>query len=70
MRDEEVFSLNATGARIAQLIADGQRLGALIDMLTTEYGISRNEVEREAVDLVEALLSKGLVVVDHGQGIA
>src|SRR4026207_318252 len=28
LHDEEVFSLNATGARIAQLIADGQRLDA------------------------------------------
>lgn len=68
LQDEEVFSLNATAARIAQLIADGQRLDALIDILCSEYGTSRNDVEREVGSLVQALLSKGLVVIDRDQG--
>jgi hypothetical protein len=68
LHDEEVFSLNATGARIAQLIADGQRLDALVDILSREYGVSRNDVEREVGSLVQTLLSKGLVIVDRAPG--
>ena len=68
LHDEEVFSLNATGARIAQLIADGQRLDALVDILSREYGVSRNDVEREVGSLVQTLLSKGLVIVDRDRG--
>lgn len=64
LQDEEVFSLNATAARIAQLIAAGQPLDALIDILCNEYGMSRSDVEREVRGLVQALLSKGLVVAD------
>jgi hypothetical protein len=68
LHDEEVFSLNATGARIAQLIADGQRLDALVDILSREYGVSRNDVEREVASLVQTLLSRGLVIVDRDRG--
>jgi len=68
LHDEEVFSLNATGARIAQLIADGQRLDALVDILSREYGVSRNDVEREVGSLVQTLLSRGLVIVDRDRG--
>src|SRR5438105_15074220 len=66
LQDEEVFALNTTGARIAQLIADGQRLDALVDILAAEYGVDRNGVEREVGGLVETLLSKGLVVIHRG----
>jgi hypothetical protein len=67
LQDEEVFSLNPTAARIAQLIADGLRLDAVVDTLAAEYGLSSAEVEREVGNLIEALLAKGLVVVDRGQ---
>lgn len=64
LRDEEVFSLNATGARIAQLIADGHRVDALVDILSGEYGVGREEVAREVLTLVDTLVSKGLLIID------
>jgi len=70
LQDEEVFSLNATGARIAQLIGEGQRLDTLIDILSSEYGLSSKDVEREVDSLVQKLLSKGLVIVDRDTGDA
>jgi hypothetical protein len=62
LRDEVVFSLNETGARIAQLIADGQRIDVVVDTLSREYGIDRDAVKREVQGLVGALLSNGLLV--------
>ena len=62
LQEEEVFSLNETGARVAQLIEEGRSLNAVIDTLTAEYETSRQDIEREVNDLVQALLSKGLVV--------
>jgi hypothetical protein len=62
LHDEEVFSLNQTGARVARLIADGERLDAVIDILSVEYGVGRNDVEREVRSLVHALVSRGLLI--------
>ena len=63
LRDETVFSLNATGARIAELIAKGMSLDAVIDTLSLEYGAERREVADDVEALVQALLGKGLVLV-------
>jgi hypothetical protein len=68
LQEEEVFSLNETGARVAQLIAEGRSLDAVIDTLTAEYATSRQDIEREVTDLVQTLVSKGLVVRRESQG--
>src|SRR5678816_483924 len=62
LQDEEVFSLNETGARVAQLIEAGRSLDAVIDTLTDEYETAREEIERKVNDLVQALMTKGQVV--------
>ena len=60
--DEVAFSLNETGARIAQLIVEGHGLDALVSILADEYATSGSDVEREVTGLVQALLQKGLLV--------
>jgi len=70
LRDETVFSLNRTGARIAELISTSMSLDGVIDALCREYGAARQEVARDVYDLVDALLSKGLVVPAAGEGSA
>jgi hypothetical protein len=68
LRDETVFSLNATGARIAQLIASGMSSEAITEDLCRDYGADRAEVARDVDDLIGALVSKGLVVAEAGGG--
>ena len=63
LHDEDVFALNATAARIAQLISEGHRLDTLIDMLAAEYDVGRDEVKREVSALVATLLTKRLVLI-------
>lgn len=60
---EDVFSLNATGARIAELIARGLDVSGIIDTLSDEYGAAPDEIARDVHRLVDALLARGLVVV-------
>jgi coenzyme PQQ synthesis protein D (PqqD) len=64
LQDETVFSLNDTGARIAQLIACGRSLDDVAKILANEYGVSREAVESEVESLAQRLRSKGLIV-DH-----
>ena len=68
LHEEEFFSLNETGARVAQLIEQRRSLGEVIDTLTDEYETAREQIEREVNDLVQALVSKGLVVRLESRG--
>ncbi len=58
--DEVAFSLNETGARIGQLIAEGYGLDALVDILASEYATPRSEVEREVTSLVTDAAWEGI----------
>jgi hypothetical protein len=62
LQDETVFSLNDTGARIAQLINGGHAIDEVARILSREYGVPRDAVEPEVTRLVQVLRSKGLVV--------
>ena len=68
LRTETVFSLNATGARIAELIAADTTLDAVIDALSAEYSAERSEVARDVSDLVNTLVAKGLLVLVPDEG--
>jgi hypothetical protein len=61
--DETFFSLNTTGARVAQLISQGCRIDAMLDVLELEYGEARSDLELDVNDLIEALHQRGLVVI-------
>jgi len=62
LQDETVFSLNDTGARIAQLIDAGHGTEEVVRILCREYGAARDEVQPEVMALVQTLRAKGLVV--------
>lgn len=62
LQDETVFSLNDTGARIAQLIDGGHPVEDVARILSHEYGAPRDAVESEVKGLVSVLRTKGLVV--------
>jgi hypothetical protein len=66
LRSETVYSLNASGARIAELIADGLETDTIVERLAREYGAEREAVARDVADLVAALLDKGLVTRVEG----
>ena len=63
LHEEAVFSLNETGARIAQLVSQGHSLDSMADTLSGEYGVDRFSVMQDASELVEILMARGLVVV-------
>ncbi len=55
------FGLDPVGARIWQLMADGQTLGAICETLLNEYEITRETLEDDILRLTEELRAKGLV---------
>lgn len=69
LTDETMFSLNATGARIAELIAAGLEIDAIVAVLTAEYEAVASDVKSDVTSMVEALLSGGLIVVIDPGGL-
>lgn len=62
LNDETMFSLNGTGARIAQLIIDGLTVAAIVDTLAADYKVSASDVEPDVASLLNQLVSGGLIV--------
>ena len=57
------YGLDPVGARIWQLMAEGQSLAQVCDGMLAEYEVSRDDIERDVLALVQALLDKQLVSI-------
>lgn len=56
------FSLDLVGARIWQLLGEDKTLAEICDVMTDEYEVARDEIERDVLNLVEELTVHGLIV--------
>lgn len=57
------FGLDPVGARIWQLMGEGRALDAICEVMLHEYDVSREELERDTMSLVEDLLARHLIVL-------
>jgi len=55
------YGLDAVGARIWQMLADGHTLPATISRLLHEYDVTRDRLEADVAAFVHALEAHGLV---------
>jgi len=56
------YSLDPVGARMWQLLVEGKTLAAVCDTMVDEYDVSRDDVERDLLILVDNLATHGLIV--------
>jgi hypothetical protein len=57
----QIFELNETGARIWELISQGQSSTAVVQALTHEFEVSEAQAHEELTALVQALTAAGLL---------
>ena len=57
-----IFTLNATGSRIWELLVGGHGPEEIQMVLEQEFDVDREQIEVELTSLVDELLSEGLVV--------
>lgn len=57
------FGLDPVGARIWQLMGEGKTLAEICDTLLDEYEVTREALERDVLDLADALLAQKLIGV-------
>jgi len=55
------FGLDAVGARIWHLIEQYGALSAVLDQIVSEFDVDTSQAERDLIDLVRQLSSRGLV---------
>jgi hypothetical protein len=61
---EEFFGLDGVGARAFELFEEPRRLDAVVDTLLVEYDVDRETLTADVTDLVTALVTRNLLVVD------
>jgi hypothetical protein len=57
------FGLDEVGTRAWMLLAESSSVGKVIDVMSGEFDVDRSTLERDVLELVTALLDKGLVRV-------
>ena len=55
------YGLDPVGARIWQLMAEGQRLTQVCEVMLAEYEVTREDIERDVLALVQTLKERQLV---------
>ena len=55
------FGLDPVGARIWQLLSEGQQVDAVVSILLNEYEVPEEQLRQDVNSLVSELVSRGLV---------
>ena len=58
---DRIYELNRTGGRFWELLENGSTLGEALVTLQDEFDVDREELEREAENLVAMLVSEEVV---------
>ena len=58
------YGLDMVGARMWQLMTEGQTLAQVCETMLAEYEVSSEDIERDVLALVQTLLEKQLVSAD------
>ena len=60
--DSEMYSLNPTGAAIWNKLFGKAALEEVINELAADFGVPNDQITADVLEIVQALLAKGLVV--------
>jgi hypothetical protein len=60
--DSEMYALNQTGIAIWKLLDGNLSLNGVINALSAEYNAPQSEINADVIELIQALIQKGLVL--------
>jgi hypothetical protein len=66
LRTNRIYELNATGARIWELLVEGRSVEEMKEILSTEFEAGSVDVGAEIERLIDLVRTEKLVDVDHG----
>lgn len=56
-----LFVLTPTGAEIWDMLADGKTPEEIVDLMSREYGMDRETVQKDVTTLIQKLMGMGLL---------
>lgn len=68
LRDGVYHGLNPVAARVWRLLGEHKTVGALRDVLLQEFCVDADRLTRDLIELIERLVSLGLVELRHAPG--
>jgi hypothetical protein len=66
----QYHGLNATARRMLAALVEADSIALAAAALEVEFGVSRARIERDLVDLCDALVARGLLEFDEAQAAA
>jgi hypothetical protein len=66
LETNRIFALNATGARLWELLSEGHGDSEIFARLSREYDVEESELQSEIDRLLQELTAESLVEVCHG----
>jgi hypothetical protein len=64
--DSRIHSLNETGSRIWELLADEPTLGEVVARMCAEFEVSEEQARTDVLSFIGLLASKGMVSLSGG----
>lgn len=61
--DSKIHSLNDTGSRIWELLADEPTVGELVAQIHSEFKVSEEQARADVIAFLEELAAKGMVTL-------
>jgi hypothetical protein len=61
--DSKIHSLNETGSRIWELLADEPTVGEIVAQIHSEFKVSEEQAQADVMAFIEELTAKGIVTV-------
>ena len=61
--DSKIHSLNETGSRIWELLADEPTVGEIVAQIHSEFKVSEEQAQADVMAFIEELTAKGIVTL-------
>lgn len=65
---DSIYTLNEVGTRIWGMINSEVKVGEIVEAVSREYEVSREEAERDVVELIDSLAEAGLIRASESAG--
>jgi len=67
--DSKIRTLNETGSRIWELIADSHTIATVAETIAREFDVSAEQARDDALTFLGNLLERGMITVDDTPGM-
>ena len=65
---DSIYTLNEVGSRIWQLINDQIKVRQIVESVSEEFEVTREEAERDVIELINSLAEAGLIRAAEREG--